>query len=97
MGSQFTTVNRGQQYTATITSYDRADEVTFSVASRAMLIVGQLHFTDTEVGTALDGQFDMQPKGFMKFLLPLMAPAVRKDFPRQLASFKSFCESRPHA
>jgi hypothetical protein len=35
----------------------------------------------------------MRPKGFMKAGLPLMAPAVRRDLPRQFASSKRFCES----
>jgi hypothetical protein len=36
----------------------------------------------------------MQPRGIMKVLLPLMSPMVRRDFPKQLDSFKAFCESR---
>jgi hypothetical protein len=35
----------------------------------------------------------MRPKGFMKLIFPLMKPAVQKDLPRQMQSFKTFCES----
>jgi hypothetical protein len=33
----------------------------------------------------------------MKVMLPLMGPLVRRDFPKQFASFKEFCESRTGA
>ena len=29
-----------------------------------------------------------------KIMLPLLGPAVRRDFPKQFASFKAFCEAR---
>jgi hypothetical protein len=44
-------------------------------------------------GSRLVGEFDMRPKGFMKLIFPLMKPAVQKDLPRQMQSFKTFCES----
>ena len=94
-GTHFRTVNRGQTYTATITEHHPPDHVTFLVAGKTMEITGDLHFADADGATHLTGTFDMQPKGFMKVMLALMAGAVRKDFPRQMANFKAFCESRP--
>ena len=92
-GSTFTTVNRGQTYTAVITEYERPHRLTFEVTGKAMTITGRMWFTGAPDTTQLKAEFDMQPKGFMKAVLPLMAPAVRKDFPRQFASFKRFCEA----
>ena len=91
-GSTFTTVNRGQTYTAVITEYERPHRLTFEVTSKAMTITGRMRFTGAPDTTQVKAEFDMQPKGYMKAVLPLMAPAVRKDFPRQFASFKRFCE-----
>jgi hypothetical protein len=65
----------------------------FTVVGKAMSILGTLQFIEVEDGTRLEAEFDMQPQGFMKVMFPLMGPAVRKDFPRQLASFREFCES----
>lgn len=48
---------------------------------------------DSAGGTRMTAQFDLTPKGFMKVMLPLMSGPIRKDFPRQLAWFKEFCES----
>jgi hypothetical protein len=76
-----------------ITEYERPHRLTFEVTGRAMTITGRMWFTGAPETTQLKAEFDMQPKGFMKAVLPLMAPAVRKDFPRQFASFKRFCES----
>jgi uncharacterized protein YndB with AHSA1/START domain len=92
-GTHFRTVNRGQAYSATITEYDRPDRVTFVVAGKALEITGALQFVNDGGSTHMTGAFDLQPKGFMKVMLPLMAAAVRKDFPRQMANFKQFCES----
>jgi len=94
-GSRFTTVNRGQSYDVLITTYTPSDELVFAVDGKPMTITGRLLFTDTpDGGTHLSAEFTMQPKGFLKVLFPLMGPAVRKDFPKQFASFKAFCEGQ---
>jgi uncharacterized protein YndB with AHSA1/START domain len=94
-GTTFRTVNRGQEYVATITDYERPGRLTFEVAGRAMTITGRMTFGAAGGGTHLDATFDMQPQGAMRFMLPLMAPMVRRDFPKQFASFKRFVESSP--
>jgi uncharacterized protein YndB with AHSA1/START domain len=92
-GTTFATVNRGQPYTATITEYDKPGRLVFDVVGKSMRIVGELHFGDTSDGTSVDATFDMQPRGMLKLFFPLIGPAVRKDFPKQFASFRQFCES----
>ena len=94
-GAQFRTVNRGQTYTVTVAEYNRPSLVRFVVAGKAMEITSVLRFAEAAGRTHLTGVFDMQPKGVMRLMLPLMGGAVRKDFPRQMANFKQFCESRP--
>lgn len=61
LGTTFLTVNRGQAYDATITTYDRPNEISFDVVGNT---------------------------------LPLMGPMIRRSFPKELARFKAFCESR---
>jgi uncharacterized membrane protein len=93
-GTEFTTTNRGQEYVAILTSYDRPSSLAFSVVGKTMEIAATLRFADAaDGGTRMTGSFDLQPKGFMKVMMPLMAGAVRKDFPKQMASFAKFCES----
>ena len=96
-GTTFRTVNRGQEYTATLTEYDRPSRMTFDVVGTSMRITGRLAFASSGVGTHLDATFDMQPQGAMKLVLPLMGPVVRRDFAKQFASFKAFCEQPPAA
>jgi len=93
MGAEFLTVNRGLQYVGFVTTYDRPDEVGFNVVGKAMQIHASMRFVDSSDGTRMTAQFDLQPKGIMKVMMPLMAGAMRKEFPRQLNSFKEFCES----
>jgi hypothetical protein len=92
-GTEFTTTNRGQQYVAIISTYDRPASLAFNVVGRSLEIAASMDFADSAEGTRLTGSFDLKPKGFMKLIMPLMAGSVRKDFPRQFASFKRFCES----
>ena len=92
-GSTFATVNRGEPYTATITEHARPERLAFTVVGKTMSILGTMQFNEVADGTRLEAEFEMQPQGFMKVMFPLMRPAVRKDFPRQFASFREFCES----
>ncbi len=93
-GTQFVTVNRGQSYDATITTYDIPNEIVFDVVGKTLKIVGRFKFADSGENTLVRASFELQPLGFMKLVLPLIAPSVRRDFPKQLNSFKTFCESR---
>ncbi len=92
-GTEFKTTNRGQQYVAFITTYDRPAQVGFNVVGNALEIKAMMRFADSPGGTRMIVQFDLLPKSFMKLMLPLIAGSVRKDFPKELASFKEFCES----
>ena len=92
-GSWFTTVYRGQTYTNTITGYQRPSRLTFTVTGKPMTIIARMSFEESGSSTRLRAEFDLQPRGVMKALLPLVRPVVRRDFPRQLAGFKRFCES----
>ena len=92
-GTEFAVTNRGQKYVAFVMTYDRPDQFGVNVAGKAMEINASMRFADSTEGTRMAVQFDLQPKSFMKLMMPLMAGAIRKDFPRQLRSFKEFCES----
>jgi hypothetical protein len=94
-GTTFRTVNRGQEYTATLTEYERPARMTFEVVGKQMRITGRLAFAPSGDGTHLDATFDMQPQGALKLFFPVMGPAVRRDFSKQFASFKAFCEQPP--
>jgi hypothetical protein len=96
-GTEFTTTNRGQEYVAIITTYDRPAKLAFKLVGHALEISASMDFADSADGTRLTGRFNLQPKGFMKLIMPLTAGAVRKDFPKQLTSFKAFCESHAGA
>ncbi len=37
--------------------------------------------------------FDFRPNGISRLLFAVLAPLIRRDVPKQLASFKSMCES----
>jgi hypothetical protein len=49
-------------------------------------------FAEADGGTELDGSFDFRTKGLVKVMFPLLAPMIRRDLPKQAASFKALCE-----
>jgi hypothetical protein len=91
--TEFATVNRGQTYRATLTEFDRPQHLGYDVAGKAMTIQGSLDFAEAGESTVMTGTFDFTPHGPMKVMLALMSGAVRRDFPKQMASFKAFCEA----
>jgi uncharacterized protein YndB with AHSA1/START domain len=90
----FTTVNRGRPYAAEITTYERPERLTYEVTGSQLTIVGAMEFAEVDGATRLTARFDMAPRAVMKVLMPMMGPAIRRDFPKQFSSFKAFCESR---
>jgi hypothetical protein len=91
-GSRFRTVNRREPYDATITEYDRPNRLGFEVSGKRMDISATFTFAEADGGTELDGSFDFRPKGLVKVMFPLLAPMIRRDLPKQAASFKALCE-----
>lgn len=94
VGSHFRAVYQGQQCTAVIVEHETDRVVTFEVDVKRMDITGRMSFSPADSGTRLDVDFDLRPKGVMRATLPLLAPLVRRDFPRQFANFKAFAEQR---
>jgi hypothetical protein len=95
VGSSFLTVNRGQEYSATISSFDPPDRLGFEVTGKGMNITASFLFRPEGETVIVEERLDFKPKGPMKLLFPLMAPLVRRDLPKQGARFKAFCESDP--
>ena len=94
VGSRFRAVYQGQECMAVIAEHEPDRVVTFEVDAKRMDITGRMSFSPAGSGTRLDGEFDLRPKGVMKVMLPLVAPLVRRDFPKQFANFKAFAEQR---
>lgn len=92
-GSRFETVNRGQAYHATITTYERPNQLAFEVSGKGMDITATFRFRATGDSTASHASFDFRPKGVLKVLFPLMKPLVAKDGPKQAQNFARYVES----
>jgi len=93
-GTRFVTVNRGQEMTSKITTYDRPQRLEFAVQSKAMDVLATFLFSEVGSGTQLDIQFEPRPKGIMKALFPLLRPLIRRDLIKQHLKFKTYCETR---
>jgi hypothetical protein len=92
LGSRFLTVNRGQEYQATISTYARPNRLAFEVTGSRMDITASFDLHEHQGTTHLHGAFDFRPKGAMRLFFPLMAPLVRRDLQQQSARFKALCE-----
>ena len=62
-GSRFETVNRGQTYKATITTYERPERLAFTVAGKSIDITATFAFSETDGSTRNHATFDFRPKG----------------------------------
>jgi hypothetical protein len=91
LGSRFAIVNGGTAYEVTITSYDRPSRLVFEASGKPDLTIA-CTLTPTGEGTELESDFAFRPRGALKVLFPLLAPVIRRDVPKQYASFKALCE-----
>lgn len=91
LGSRFAVVNGGSAYDVTITSYDRPSRLVYEASGNPDLTIA-CALTPTGEGTELESDFDFRPKGALKVLFPLLSPVIRRDVPKQYASFKALCE-----
>ncbi|HST18540.1 MAG TPA: SRPBCC family protein [Gaiellaceae bacterium] len=90
-GSRFGIVNGGTPYDVTITDYDRPSRLVLEASGNPDLTIAYT-VTPTVDGTQLVSDFDFRPRGALKLLLPLLAPVIRRDVPKQYASLKALCE-----
>lgn len=94
-GTRFLTVNRGYEYTARISIHRRPEHLEFVVTGKTMDIDARFRFAAPRPNTTrIAAAFDMHPKGVLKLLFPLFAPAVRRGFPKQFAEFSRLCRQR---
>ena len=91
LGSRFAVVNGGTAYDVTITGYDRPSRLVFEASGQPDLTIA-CTLTPTGEDTELESDFDFRPRGALKVLFPLLAPVIRRDVPKQYASFKALCE-----
>ena len=92
-GTQFVTVNRGQELKSTITRYERPDRLAFDVEGKAMDLTGTFTFEESDGMTTLIMEFDPPPKGVMSVLFPVLRPLIKRDLAKQHANFKALCET----
>ena len=90
-GSQFAVVNGGTAYDVTITTYERPSRLVYEASGNPDLTIA-CTLTPAGEGTELESDFDFRPKEALKVLFPLLAPVIRRDVPKQYASFKALCE-----
>ncbi len=94
LGTEFVAINRGQEMTSTITTFDRPGLLEFSVANKALDVDASFHFGAAPSGTELVIEFEPHPKGVMKALFPFLKPLIKRDLRTQHRKFKQFCESQ---
>ena len=93
-GSRFITVNKIQQQDVTITTFDRPERLDFTVTGKRMDVPSTFTFAEADGGTTLVFAFDLQPKGLMSVLFPLLKPMIRRDLKKHHANFKKLCETQ---
>jgi hypothetical protein len=94
-GSTFTYKNRGNEFTSTLSEYNKPNSLRFDVHGKPMDIIANVRFETTSPDiTTVHAEYDMMPKGFMKVVMPLMSSMLRKAFEKEFENFKRFSESQ---
>ena len=91
LGSRFAIVNGGTPYEVTITTYDRPSRLVLEASGKPDLTIASA-LTRRGEDTELESDFDFRPRGVLKVVFALLAPLIRRDVPKQFASFKALCE-----
>jgi hypothetical protein len=96
--SVFTYINRGDEFTSTLSEFNKPDSLVFQVTGRPMDIKASVHFEAESPGaTMVYAEYDFSPKGSMKVLLPIFGPFIRKAFVKEFENFKQFSETQASA
>ena len=94
VGSQFIVEDKRGEHETTITVFDRPERVEFAMSIKEMDVAINYTFTEADGTTTAVGNFDAQPKGFMKVLLPLLMPMIKRDIAKQHVNIKQLCETQ---
>jgi uncharacterized protein YndB with AHSA1/START domain len=92
LGSQFVIVNSGTSYDLTITRYEAPAELVFEGIGRPNVTIAY-SFRSSGDGTDMTSDYEFRPGGISRALFAVLAPVIRREVRKQLASFKTLCES----
>lgn len=92
--SQFVVEDKRGEHEVEITVFDRPEHLEFALTSKQMDVAINYRFTDSDGRTTAVGHFDARPKGFMKALLPLLLPLIKRDIAKQHVNFTKLCEAQ---
>ncbi len=92
VGTRFRTVNRGKPYSATIVTFDAPQRLAFDVKG-PIDMVATFTLTPQGAGCVLDGELEMRPKGFLRFMFPMLRSSIQKDADKQYENFARLVES----
>jgi len=93
-GSRSLVEDRRGEHDVTIVRFDRPERVEWALTGKQMDVAVQCALTATDGSTTAVGTFDARPKGFMKVLLPLLMPIIKRDVAKQHVNFKNLCEAQ---
>jgi hypothetical protein len=93
-GSVFKEMNRGNEFTVTLSEYNRPNSLSFQVHGKPMDINANVTIkVDSATRTTVIAEYNIAPKGFIKILMFLMMPILQKQFLKEFENFKRFSES----
>jgi len=94
-GSRFRVTDKRGQHEVEITAYQRPENLSFSLMDKSMDV--DIDFTLSQEGsiTVMTGRFNATGKGFMRFLLPILVPFVRRDIAKEHQKFIALCQASP--
>jgi hypothetical protein len=91
-GSRFLIVNRGQEYDASIATYERPSTLVFEATGATNLTIAY-SFAPGDGGTRYRAAYDFRPRGVARVVMPLLKTVIRRSLHKETASFVALCEA----
>ena len=84
---------RLHSYDWQVSAFDRPRTLGFETLTGAMRPKGTMTFSATDAGTQVDFEMDLNPRGVMKLMRPLIERQVQKANTEHLENFKKILEA----
>lgn len=93
VNSRFRVADKRGQHDVVISVCDRPETLCFDVRDDSMDVDIEFEFAESNGVTTMTGRFSARGKGVMKFLLPLLVPAIRRNLSKEHQNFVKLCEA----
>ncbi len=96
-GSRFRIKDTRGEHEVEITTYHRPNRLGFLVKDKSMNVDIDFDIEHDGKATTMVGKFNADGSGWMRFMLPVLIPLIRRQIAKEHKNFIAMCEARRSA